>query len=85
MIPVCFASTIEKNARGAGIDKSARLPYNNSEERTTHTVSSSSYRVYLWQSHKVNRHFAGVAVDFFTGFAFREVSFTRIVIVHFLK
>ena len=29
-----------KNVRG-GIDKSPALPYNNSEERTTHTVSSS--------------------------------------------
>jgi len=38
----------------------------------------------MWQSHKNNRHFAGVAVVFFAGFAFREVSRTRIVIVHFL-
>ena len=38
----------------------------------------------MWQSHKVNRHFTGVAVDFFAGFAFWEVSFTIIVIVHFL-
>ena len=38
----------------------------------------------MWQSHKVNRHFAGVAVVFFAGFAFLEVSFTIIVIVHFL-
>ena len=42
---------IEKALR-AGIDKSARLPYKNSEERTTHTVSSSSSSLYLWQSHK---------------------------------
>ena len=33
---------IGKKRNRAGIDKSARLPYNNSEERTTHTVSSSS-------------------------------------------
>ena len=33
---------------------------------------------------QVNRHFAGVAVVFLAGFAFLEVSFTRIVIVHFL-
>ena len=61
------------------------MAYNNNEERTTHTVSSSSnwFNV-LWQSHKVNRHLAGVAVVFLAGFAFWEVSFTIIVIVHFL-
>ncbi len=65
------------------LDKAVFCAYNNSEERTTHTVSSSNYRMNMWQSHKVNRHLSGVAVDFFMGFAFREVSFTRIVIVHF--
>ena len=67
------------------IDNGASLAYNNNEERTTHTVSSSSnwFNV-LWQSHKVNRHLAGVAVVFLAGFAFWEVSFTIIVIVHFL-
>ena len=35
-----------KNVRG-GIDKSPALPYNNSEERTTHTVSSSKIGFYF--------------------------------------
>ena len=37
----------------------------------------------MWQSHKVNRHLSGVAVVFLAGFAFLEVSLTKIVIVHF--
>ena len=53
-----------------------------SEPRTR--LAPQCNRYYLWQSHKVNRHFAGVAVVFFAGFAFWEVSFTIIVIVHFL-
>ena len=38
----------------------------------------------MWQSHEINRHFWGVAVDFLAGFAFLEVSITIIVTVHFL-
>ena len=76
-------SETEKNVGAERIDKSADAPYNNNEERTTHTVSSSGYQLNMWQGHKVNRHFAGVAVVFLAGLAFGEVSFTRIVIVHF--
>ena len=50
---IAFCKSVSrKSTRRVGIDKSARLPYNNSEERTTHTVSSSSSSLYLWQSHK---------------------------------
>jgi len=52
-----------------------------SEPRTR--LAPQRYMLLLWQSHKVNRHLVGVAVDFLAGLAFREVSFTRIVIVHF--
>ena len=67
------------------LDKAVFCAYNNSEERTTHTVSSSNYRMNMWQSHKVNRHLSGVAVDFFMGFAFAflEVFRTMIVTVYF--
>ncbi len=67
------------------LDKTVFCAYNNSEERTTHTVSSSTVQM-LWLTPQNNRHFRGVAVAFFARFAFDfpEVSRTMIVTVHFL-
>jgi hypothetical protein len=67
------------------IDKPVLQPYNDSEEQTTHTVSSSGYRLICGNATKNNRHLSGVAVAFFAflAFAFLEVSRTIIVTVHF--
>ena len=46
------------------VDKTMRRPYNNSEEQTTHTVSSSLDQESMWLNHKTCCHFRGVAADF---------------------
>jgi hypothetical protein len=60
------------------------VPYGR-EEQTTHTVSSSGYRLICGNAAKNNRHLWGVAVAFFAfcGLAFREVFRTMTVTVHF--
>ena len=68
------------------LDNGGTLDYNNSEEQTTHTVSSSNGKACMWQKPRSCRHFRGVAADFLSccAFAFLEVSRTMIVTVHFL-
>jgi len=68
----------------AALDKTARCVYNNSEEQTTHTVSSSKLSVDVAKP-RIDRHFTGVAVDFLPlrVFAFLEVFRTMTVTVYF--
>ena len=66
------------------LDKRTAHGYNNSEEQTTHTVSSSKSCEFVAKPRNC-RHFCGVAADFLSCcvFAFLEVFRTIIVTVYF--
>ena len=82
-----YAKPVKKRNFSVPFDSGEKIRYNNSEERTTHTVSSSLW-VYFCCGlcRKNSRHFAGVAAAFLSScaFAFLEVFRTMIVTVHFL-
>ena len=46
------SADVKHVSKGILIDEAASLAYNNNEERTTHTVSSSWFQQKMWQSHK---------------------------------